>query len=106
MLKKALKNIDDNKMLLFTYSNRMSFTGDLSNELLYRFPKKLILVAREKDGEMKCSLRSSGSLSVSKILKKALVEIEGYGGGHEHACGACINKKDFEKFVENIRKEL
>ncbi|MBA3064479.1 hypothetical protein FP803_03510 [Candidatus Woesearchaeota archaeon] len=106
MLKKALKNIEDNKILLFTYSNRMSFTGDLSNELLYKFPKKLILVAREKDGEMKCSLRSSGSLSVSNILKKALVEIEGYGGGHEHACGACIKKEDFKRFVENIRKEL
>jgi len=106
MLKKALKNIEDNKLLLFTYSNRMSFTGDLSNELLYRFPKKLILVAREKSGEMKCSLRSSGRLSVSKILKKSLVGIEGYGGGHEHACGACIKNRDFEKFVDNIKKEL
>ena len=106
MLKKALKNIDDDKMILFIYSNRMSFTGDLSNELLYRFPKKLILVAREKGGEMKCSLRSSDHLSVSNILKKALVGIDGYGGGHEYACGACIKNKDFEKFVENIRKEL
>jgi len=106
MLKKALKNIEDNKMLLFTYSNTMSFTGDLSNELLYRFPKKLIIVAREKSGEMKCSLRSSGHVSVSNILKKALVGIDGYGGGHEHACGACIKKEDFTRFVENIRKEL
>ena len=106
MLKKALKNIEDNKILLFTYSNIMSFTGDLSNELLYRFPKKLIIVAREKSGEMKCSLRSSGHVSVSNILKKALVGLDGYGGGHEHACGACIKKEDFKRFVENIRKEL
>ena len=106
MLKKTLKNVDDNKILLFTYSNRMSFTSDISNELLYRFPKKLILVAREKDGEMKCSLRSSDHISVSKILKKALVGIDGYGGGHEHACGACIKKEDFDNFMDNIRREL
>jgi len=106
MLDEALKHSKGEKMILFKYSNRMSFTSDLSNELLYRFPRKLIIIAREKDGEMKCSLRSSGHLSVSKILKKALINIDGYGGGHEHACGACIKKEDFEKFVENTRKEL
>ena len=94
-------------MIVFTYSEKkMSFTGDLSNELLYMFPEKIILVAREKGGEMKCSLRSSGPVSVSEILKKALVGIDGYGGGHEHACGACIKNKDFKRFVENIKKQL
>ena len=106
LLDEALKHSKADKIIIFTYSNRMSFTGDLSNELLYRFPKKIIIIAREKDGEMKCSLRSSDHLSVTEILKKALVGIDGYGGGHEHACGACIKKKDFEKFVDNIRKEL
>jgi len=106
LLNEAIKSNDKSKILLFKYSNRMSFTGDLSNELLYRFPKKLIIIAREKDGEMKCSLRSSDHLSVSEILKKALIDIDGYGGGHEHACGACIKKEDFDKFVDNIRKEL
>jgi len=106
MLDEALKHSKGDKMILFTYSNKMSFTSDLSNELLYRFPKKLIIIAREKDGEMKCSLRSSDHFSVSNILKKALVGIEGYGGGHEHACGACIKKEDFKRFVDNIRKEL
>ncbi|MBU1204545.1 MAG: DHH family phosphoesterase [Nanoarchaeota archaeon] len=107
LLDEALEHSKADKIIIFTYSDeKMSFTGDLSNELLYRFPKKIILVAREKGGEMKSSLRSSGPVSVSEILKKALVKIEGYGGGHEHACGACIKKKDFEKFVENIKKEL
>ncbi|MDD5086562.1 MAG: DHH family phosphoesterase [Candidatus Nanoarchaeia archaeon] len=106
LLNDALKYDEKSKILLFTYSNKISFTGDLSNELLYRFPKKLIIVAREKDGEMKCSLRSSDKISVSKIVEKALAGIEGYGGGHEHACGACIKKQDFNKFVENIKKEI
>ena len=107
LLEEALKNKKEYKMIVFTYSEKkMSFTGDLSNELLYMFPEKIILVAREKGGEMKCSLRSSGPVSVSEILKKALVGIEGYGGGHEHACGLCIKNKDFKRFVENIKKQL
>lgn len=107
LLDEALKHSKADKIIIFTYSDKkMSFTGDLSNELLYRFPEKLILVAREKGGEMKSSLRSSGHVSVSEILKKALVGIEGYGGGHEYACGACIKNRDFKRFVENIRKEL
>ena len=107
LLEEALKNKKEDKMIVFTYSEKkMSFTGDLSNELLYMFPEKIILVAREKGGEMKCSLRSSGPVSVSEILKKALVGIEGYGGGHEHACGLCIKNKDFKRFVENIKKQL
>ena len=107
LLDEALKQSKTDKMIIFTYSDkRMSFTGDLSNELLYMFPEKIILVAREKSGEMKCSLRSSGPVSVFEILKKALVGIEGYGGGHEHACGLCIKNKDFKRFVENIKKQL
>jgi single-stranded DNA-specific DHH superfamily exonuclease len=106
LLDRAIKSKDKSKILLFTYSNKMSFTGDLSNELLYKFPKKLTIVAREKDGEMKCSLRASSHISVSKIVEKALLGVNGYGGGHEHACGACIKKEDFGKFVENIKKEI
>ncbi len=106
LLDDAIKSKNKSKILLFTYSNKMSFTGDLSNELLYRFPKKLTIVAREKDGEMKCSLRASKNISVSKIVEKALLNVNGYGGGHEHACGACIKKEDFSKFVENIKKEI
>lgn len=92
------------KMLVYTYTdNRMSFTGDLSNELLYLFPKKVIIVGREKSGEMKCSLRSS-KVKVRLILQKALEGIEGYGGGHDNACGACIKKRDWDKFLENFEK--
>ncbi len=99
------KNIQG-KILLFKYTEKtMSFTSDLSNELLYKYPKKVIIIAREKSGEMKCSLRAS-FLNLPPILEKALVNIDGYGGGHEHACGACVNVNDFERFIKRIKKEI
>lgn len=98
------KKNDD--MLIFTYTeDQLSLTKDLANELLYKYPDKVIILGREKSGELRCSLRSAKH-DLTKILQKALVGIQGYGGGHEHACGTCVKKEDFERFVENIRKEI
>ncbi len=94
------------KLLVYTYTDvKMSFTGDLSNELLYLYPKKVIIVGRLKSGEMKCSLRSS-KVKILPVLQKALEGIDGYGGGHDYACGACIKKKDWDRFLESFRKLL
>ena len=91
------------KLVVFTYEqDKMSFTADLGNELLFKYPKKVILVGREKNGEVKCSMRSS-NIKLPPILKEALKDVDGYGGGHTYACGCCINKKDFNRFVENIK---
>ncbi|MFH1505541.1 MAG: DHH family phosphoesterase [archaeon] len=104
-LKKTVKVTKD-PIIVFTYKDvKYSFTGDLSNELLYRYPDKVILIAREKSGEFKCSIRSAKK-NLPPILKKALEGVKGYGGGHEHACGACVDVDDFERFVENLKTGL
>ncbi|MBW2996482.1 DHH family phosphoesterase [Candidatus Woesearchaeota archaeon] len=106
LLDKALKQKPKNKILLFEYSHaKISLTKDLANELLHRFPDKIIIIAREKADEMKISLRSK-KVILPGILEKALVGVEGFGGGHEHACGANIKKKDFERFVKAIEEQL
>ncbi len=106
MFKEALSCASDDMILLYKYTDRkMSFTADLSNELLHKFPDKVIIIARERDGEMRCSLRS-GKYVISKILAESLKDIDGYGGGHEHACGAGIKVHDFDRFIENMRSEL
>ncbi len=103
ILEDAVKTKIKDDMLVYIYpGNKMSFTSDLSNELLYMFPDKLIIVGREKSGEVRCSLRSNKD--IQSKLKKALEGIDGYGGGHEHACGANIKKKDFRKFVKKLKK--
>ncbi len=93
-------------LLLFTYTeDKTSFTGEVATEAVYRYPEKIVLVCREKSGEMRCSLRSA-TKPILPLLKKALVGIDGYGGGHDYACGTGIKKDDFARFVENLREQL
>ena len=97
--------IGDEKLVLFQYDDKYSITPELSNELTYRHPDRLIVVARDKDDSMKCSFRS-GSLNVRAILEKSLIGIDGHGGGHEKACGGAIVKQDLPQFLDNLRREL
>ena len=106
LLSEAMKKgVKDNVVLYVYEGKRMSFTKELSNELLYKFPDKLIVVGREKSGEVKLSLRSS-KIFLPKLIEKSLEGVDGYGGGHEHACGACVKKNDFKRFMDNIKREL
>jgi|TARA_Y100000310_G_scaffold124950_2_gene123771 hypothetical protein len=98
----ALEKSKD-KLVLFTYQDdKSSFTSDLSNEAIYRYPDKVIMIAREKNGQMKGSLRST-KIKLPELISKSLNGLEGYGGGHEHACGFNVKKEDFEEFVKRIR---
>ena len=106
LLSDAIKDVGDDKLLVYIYEeSKMSFTGDLANELIHRYPDKVVLVGREKNGEIKMSLRSTKAI-LPRVVEKALVGVEGYGGGHEHAVGANVKKGDFKRFVENIREQV
>jgi len=104
LLKKALK-AKKGKIIVFTYSeDKLSLTKDLANELMHRFPDKVIVLGREKSGEIRCSIRAN-HINLTKAVEKALVGINGYGGGHEKACGAGIKKEDFKQFLKNLEKQ-
>jgi len=112
LYKRATSGITKNKLLFFMYQAKdTSFTGELSNELLYRYPKKIILIARQtgKEGETEqrivCSIRSD-SFEIRTKLIKALEGIDGRGGGHSHAVGANISANDFERFLEQFKELL
>ncbi|MFH1399498.1 MAG: DHH family phosphoesterase [Candidatus Woesearchaeota archaeon] len=106
LLKESIHQAGNQKMLVYTYTDsHNSFTGDLSNELIYRFPKKIVVVSRSTNGEMKSSLRS-GTVKLLPIVKKALIGVKGYGGGHAYACGAVVKIEDWQKFIDNINKQL
>jgi len=96
------KHSNDNPILYIYPSSKMSFTGELSNEILYRFPDRMNIICREKGGYLKCSLRSQkGNLPES--IKKALSGLDGYGGGHDNACGLSIREKDFKTFLKRLK---
>ena len=82
-----------------------SITSDLANELIYRYPDRVILIAREKNGDMKCSVRAS-KINLIPIIEKCLIGLNGYGGGHEHACGLNVKKDDFEEFLRRFREMI
>lgn len=106
LLNEAVKHVSKDKLFIYVYKeNKMSFSGDLSNELIYRHPDKVVIVGREKSGEVRLSLRSTKKI-LPPIIEKALVGVEGYGGGHEYACGANVKKEDFKRFVDNIREQI
>ncbi len=110
LLQRAVKNVTKDGLLIFNYqASDTSFTGELSNELLYRYPDKIVLIARRNnkesdiDAEIRCSIRS-GKHEVRTKLAKALEGINGNGGGHARAVGATIRASDFDRFVEQFRK--
>ncbi len=93
----------EGNLVVYKYQDdKTSFTSDLSNEAIYRFPDKIILIAREKNDEMKCSLRSS-KIILPPLVEKCLAGLEGYGGGHENACGLNVKTMDFDEFVNRIK---
>ncbi len=107
LIKFAISKVSKSRLLVVKYrEDKMSFTGEMSNELLYRYPDKVILVAREKSGEMKCSLRTSPGLNLPDAIDKALVGVSGYGGGHEYACGSCVKLEDFPTFLEQLKEAI
>lgn len=105
LLKEAESSVGKDPIINYIYQDgKISFTADLSNEMLYRHPEKVTIIGRRKSGEVKCSLRSNGKVIIRDILKEALKGVEGYGGGHEFACGACIKEKDFEMFIKQFKE--
>lgn len=108
LMKRAFKAAEETteNFILFPYEDdKTSFTSDISNELTYKYPKKVVLICREKDEEMKCSLRS-GTHNLPPIVEKCLIGLHGHGGGHEHACGVNVHRHHFEEFISRLKKEI
>lgn len=105
-LRSQVKIDESSPLIIFTYDEaKNSYTPDLSNELLYSFPDKMILIARKSGESYKCSLRSS-SMRVDMFLEKVLKTVGGTGGGHEHACGAVIPEENWKEFLKVLEKEV
>jgi nanoRNase/pAp phosphatase (c-di-AMP/oligoRNAs hydrolase) len=106
MLKEAKKKVGKGKIVLYKYEEQQwALSRDIAGEMIHLYPNKIVIIGREKSGKVKCSIRSR-SVNLRPIIAKALQGIEGYGGGHEYACGSVIKVEDFEQYIKNIKREL
>jgi len=104
LLKRAVKKATKSPILFFKYTSKtMSFTGDLANELIHRYPNKVIIIGRDKGDRIIMSIRSH-KLDLPPIIEKAVSGLDGYGGGHSHACGGNVSKEDFYIFLERFKR--
>lgn len=103
LLKKAIA-LEKHKdpILFFQYGGDLSISSDLSNELNYLFPEKLVVVVYIKAARANISMRGEKS---REIFLEAIEGLdEATGGGHEEAVGGRLKIEDIEKFRENIEK--
>lgn len=91
-------------LLFFQYSGDLSISGDLANELNYRFPGKIVVVVYISG--VKANISARGIHARYLILKA----IEGFpdstGGGHEEAVGAKIRVEDIGKFRRRLMESV
>lgn len=98
----ALKN-KSKFLIAIIPQNTYSFSSELSNEIFYKFPDKIVIIGRSSSGYTKGSIRTSYDINLPEIIEESLVGLDGYGGGHKQACGFRINDSDFEIFIEKFK---
>ena len=103
LFESAKNAVTEDRFLIHVYTGKQSFSSEIANELLHFHPEKIIIIGRERQGEVRMSIRGSGENLILPALKEALEGVDGYGGGHEYACGAAVKKEDFKKFVERLK---
>lgn len=101
-LEKAESFSGKGKLLYFQYGGDLSLSADIANELYYRHPGKIIVVAYLAGTKANLSLRGE---KVKELTAKVIEGLENStGGGHENATGAKVQIEDLPKFKEKIEK--
>ena len=102
LIEKAKTFANESRILFFKYSGDLSISADLSNELSYLFPNKIIVVSYIQGIKANISVRGK---KIRDTIIKAIHGIEGAtAGGHEDALGSQMKVEYLEKFRDNIEK--
>jgi single-stranded DNA-specific DHH superfamily exonuclease len=96
------KNLVVGNVLFFNYGGNLSISSDLSNEIMYKNPGKIILVAFSSGPITNISMRGK---DVRDFLEKVIKNLDGAnGGGHKDAVGARVQTKDLEYIKQEVFK--
>ncbi len=102
LIKKAQEQAGRN-LIYFQYGGNLSLSGNISNQLIYEYPDKIIVVVYIKGDVANISLR--GGADIRKLTLSAIEGIAGStGGGHRNATGAKMSVSDLPVFKEKIEK--
>ncbi len=105
LIEKAKLYAKKEKLLYFQYGGDLSISADISNELIYRNPDKVVVVAYIKGAKANVSIR--GKDDVREMTLQSIKDIPGAtGGGHKQATGAQIPVEDLPRFRENMVKAM
>ena len=105
LIEKAREKVGE-KMIYFQYGGDLSLSANLANQLVYEFPKKIVVVAYIRGTPINVSIRGS-FVDVLKITLKAIKGLKGAaGGGHEHATGARMDIDDLEVFKKRFEEAV
>ena len=103
--KNLIEKAEDNagkKLLYFQYGGELSISAEIANELAYKHPDKIVVVAYISGARANISIRGR---DVRKLTLKAIEGLEGAtGGGHKDATGAKVLVEDLPKFKEKIEE--
>lgn len=95
--------IQDNseKVFFFKYGGELSISSELSDELSFKFPGKIIVVAY--DSGIKANISARGK-RIKSLISKAIKGFENASsGGHEDAVGGRIKSEDIDKFIIKLK---
>lgn len=100
--KKKAKEFPNLDLMIYRLSSRLNIASTISTLLAEKHPDKILLVTKHGKQHVKISARyQAGKINLSELLKSA-VEGIGFGGGHEKAAGAVVNKNDSKEFEKRL----
>lgn len=93
-------------ILFFSYSGDVGLNRDLANELMYKYPEKIIAIAFINGNRANISLRwEKGNIRTPAM--NAVKGIEGAtGDGHEHSLGVQMTSDKLAVFKKNLFEEI
>ena len=96
----------ESKQGVYTYvfeDIQTSLVTNVANELNTKIEEDILIIGRDDGTRINFSMRSTHT-PLNKMLEEALAHVEGYGGGHENACGGSIRKDHWQEFLRHIQE--
>lgn len=95
----------ESKLVILPIDTELRIKNIIASHLRLKYPEYTIAVRMENGENYMISFRG-GNPDLSKAVPKACRGINASGGGHPQAAGATVSKKDYKRFIKNLKREL